>query len=610
MKKNLLIVALLAGTMTLPSCVDNNESPAVTAIRQAKVEQLQSISALNKANAEAALIQANADAALKEAQAAYEKAQAALTEAQTEAEVAKAQAEAARAKAEIETIAAQLQVDLENAKLALFQAQQAYQKALKGEEQENIAELSNLFATYQAKSSELLNIRQQLANAKITLAQLEADMINVQEAREKEIAGLEESINDAQLQIEADSTALLTYEKYNTNTAEAQAELKKAEAARTEASQAQSTAYKAYTTANSTSNTAYNAVRNNIYYDYANQIIPGIGSFEGVNIQRYGWSTGADGRELPYSNTYSAVYYGIDGKEVIIPLYTGTVLGDLTTIEYTYGPYNTRGVWSYRLYEKYYALIDGGFDDYIKVITANVAANEGKALTDAQKAYTASAKAQTEAQAKVDAQQKKVNEAEAAVKAAGDKATDAQKQVLAEAKAALEPLETALATAKAKTESDLNAQNRAEDALADINKELDNIKAKIATMTENAPAFQTLVDNYNTARKNAAEALVANQIANGNLDIANAEYNAISNVVNGVDNTWTISNLKQSIETAQANIKNYKAQILALQNANSEEQAIESIENDIANYEAQITVLEKQVEAAKAALDAAMAPAE
>lgn len=610
MKKNLLIVAMLAGAMTLPSCVDNNESPAVTAIRQAKVEQLQSIAAMNKATAEAALISANADAALKQAQAAYQNAQAAYEEARTETEKANAQIAVAKAQAEIQTIAANLEVSLAQAQLNLFKAQKEYENALKNDDKQQISELSDLFYTYQQKSTELLGIRQSLANSQIDLAKLQANLENDQEARANQIAELEKSINDAQLQIEADSTALLIYENYNTNTAEAQAELKKAEAALTEASQKKQTAYKAYTTASTEQTNANRAVINNIYREYATQIIPGIGTFENVAIQYYGKNYGPDNRLLPYSNTYSAVYTDEDGEQQFIPLYSTVVNGETQTIEYTYGPYNTRGEFSYNTYEKYYNLIEGGFDEYIDILTERVADNEGKALTDAQKAYTKSAKAQSDAQAKVDAQQKKVDEAEAAVKKAGDKATDAQKQAVTDAKAALEPLETALAAAKTQAESDLNAQNMAEDALDNINKQLDQIKSKIAIMTENAPAFQTLVNNCNEARVNSAEAYVAYRVADGNLDIANAEYYAINNVVNGVDNTSTINYLKQSIASAQQNIKNYKAQILDLENANGTEQAIEAIENTIANYEAQITVLEKQVEAAKAALDAAMASQE
>ena len=53
MKKKLMMVAVLLGALSLGACVDDNESASVTAVREAKAEQLQSIADLNKAEAEA-----------------------------------------------------------------------------------------------------------------------------------------------------------------------------------------------------------------------------------------------------------------------------------------------------------------------------------------------------------------------------------------------------------------------------------------------------------------------------------------------------------------------------------------------------------------------------
>ncbi len=65
------------GLLALSSCIDGVESESVTAVRDAKTAELQSIAAMEKAEAEAILALANADAALKAAEAA---AQAALAE--------------------------------------------------------------------------------------------------------------------------------------------------------------------------------------------------------------------------------------------------------------------------------------------------------------------------------------------------------------------------------------------------------------------------------------------------------------------------------------------------------------------------------------------------
>lgn len=76
MKKKLMMVAVLLGALSLGACVDDNESASVTAIREAKKAQLESLANLNNANAEAIALAAQAEADLKAAKAAYEQARA------------------------------------------------------------------------------------------------------------------------------------------------------------------------------------------------------------------------------------------------------------------------------------------------------------------------------------------------------------------------------------------------------------------------------------------------------------------------------------------------------------------------------------------------------
>ena len=76
MKKILCYLAVGAVALGTISCVKDQESASVTAVRQAKAAQLLSVADLNKAQAEAANITANAEAALMAAQAEYQKAQA------------------------------------------------------------------------------------------------------------------------------------------------------------------------------------------------------------------------------------------------------------------------------------------------------------------------------------------------------------------------------------------------------------------------------------------------------------------------------------------------------------------------------------------------------
>ena len=130
MKKQILLIATLAGALFLGSCVDDKESASVTAVREAKAEQLKGLAALAQAQAQAATMAAEADAALKQAQAAYYEAQAAYEQARTEEAKANAQKAMAEAQAEIQRIAAQLEIDLLDLKAKALQAQADYEKAL------------------------------------------------------------------------------------------------------------------------------------------------------------------------------------------------------------------------------------------------------------------------------------------------------------------------------------------------------------------------------------------------------------------------------------------------------------------------------------------------
>lgn len=79
-----MMVAVLLGALTLGACVDDNESASVTAIRNAKAAQLESLAALNNAKAAAETVRAEAEAALNNAKAAYQQAKADATAAETE----------------------------------------------------------------------------------------------------------------------------------------------------------------------------------------------------------------------------------------------------------------------------------------------------------------------------------------------------------------------------------------------------------------------------------------------------------------------------------------------------------------------------------------------
>lgn len=167
-KKFIAVYALMAvlalGSTTLTSCVDDNESASVTAIRNAKAEQLKALAALSNAQAEAAKIQAEAEAALKNAQAEWKK----------------EQTEEAKQKfaIKIEVIKAEAERDIALAKKQALE----YEKAI----WENAdAKIQAMVSDYQSALQDVIDTKEELIEAKIDYAHIEVDS-TLAEAKYKE----------------------------------------------------------------------------------------------------------------------------------------------------------------------------------------------------------------------------------------------------------------------------------------------------------------------------------------------------------------------------------------------------------------------------------------
>ncbi len=213
MNGKIKMTAALLCVLALGACVDGNESASVTAVREAKAEQLKSVAAMNNAEASAKTTLAAAEAALLQAQAEAEKANTALT--QANAEIAKKQAELLelqkealsienqKAQAELEKQLSDLEVTKKEneAKLAEIAAQMEIQAAtlqaelmraqmeLKTAERESFdAEMQTLVTDYSRAVDELIEAQRTLASYKSGLASLESGLTDLQTAKEKTIA--------------------------------------------------------------------------------------------------------------------------------------------------------------------------------------------------------------------------------------------------------------------------------------------------------------------------------------------------------------------------------------------------------------------------------------
>ena len=186
MKKKLMMVAVLLGALSLGACVDNDESASVTAVRNAKAEQLKGLAALANAQAEATKVTAEAEAALKNAQAEYQKemTEEAKQQFAVKIEQIKAEAEKAIAAAKLEAAQdQQLLLDLADKRLR------------------------ELYVSYKLALGDLV----QLNNDKIELV---ADIASAEESlipftTQKQIA-----IDRLQRKIENEKFKIETYAKY------------------------------------------------------------------------------------------------------------------------------------------------------------------------------------------------------------------------------------------------------------------------------------------------------------------------------------------------------------------------------------------------------------
>lgn len=182
MKKKFMMAAVLLGALTLGSCVDDNESASVTAIREAKAAQLSALANYQQAQAEATKIIAEAEAAYKKAMADKE-----------QQETAEAQA---RFEAELEAIKAEAEARLWEAKKNAAQ----YEQDLIDQADERLKEL---YATYANELSTLSDLKSEKAQADYDLIRYKNNLASVKEYITTQTAIKQASIDEKKLKIEA-----------------------------------------------------------------------------------------------------------------------------------------------------------------------------------------------------------------------------------------------------------------------------------------------------------------------------------------------------------------------------------------------------------------------
>ena len=181
------LVGALVASPVFTSCVDDSESASVTAIRNAKAEQLKAAAELSKAQAEAEIIEANAEAALKAAQAAHEQALANATE-----------AEQARLDQEF---AIKLDSLKAAAELGMLKVQQMIETEKNNITDGKITRFGTLVTNYTNALSALNILKGNLITSKNSLAALEAGVISAETVNKNTIAAKEKEIALAEAKI-------------------------------------------------------------------------------------------------------------------------------------------------------------------------------------------------------------------------------------------------------------------------------------------------------------------------------------------------------------------------------------------------------------------------
>ena len=535
MKKKFMMAAVLLGALTLGSCVDDNESASVTAIREAKAAQLSALANYQQAQADAEVILANAEAKVKEADAAYQAALAKIKDLQAqekELELKKAQEtletdiEAAKTKAQAQLI--QAQAKLEAAKAALITASDAVDLATKAKVQNLITSANAVMyggyyyiydkntGTYvqagNISKSESLIGDDTDPGLKLQLIDINADLITAQYDLEDTKIKIQKFVEIEKAELAQNEALLKAYnDNKTTDREEAQKAYDEALKALPAYQNAKDEAQKAYDVAIDASDAAYDALNRS-------------------ELEKYLTTTIDDPDYGGYTSIYSLLYrWDIINYNYSDPEY------ETVNITYDDGTY-----YSTRLYYNFKYVIDE------EAISAEITdaerdlAIKKDLLADAQKTYNDGIKTDNPTyKANLDA-----------VKAAQDAFNDDPSY---SNKSALETAEYNLNSYLSSIETPLNtAKENVEDAQA----YLDFVKEVQTKLTGDVfKAYLALYDAYAAVYKETVDPYIAWNKANHNYLVQDRLITALYNVIaNYTDWTTVIEGVEAAIRENNKNI--------------------------------------------------------
>lgn len=538
MKKKFMMAAVLLGALTLGSCVDDNESASVTAIREAKAAQLSALANYQQAQADAELILANAEAKVKEADAAYQAALAKIKDLQAqekELELQKAQAtletdiEAAKTKAQAQLI--QAQAKLEAAKAALITASDAVDLATKAKVQNLITSANAVMyggdyyiydkntGTYvQAGSiskSESLIGDDTDPGLKLQLIEINADLITAQYDLEDTKIKIQKFVEIEKAELAQNEALLKAYnDNKTTDREEAQKAYDEAVKALPAYQNAKDEAQKAYNVADNASDEAYDALNSSELAAYLSKTID----------------------DPDNSGYYTSIYNWLDRWNIIDYNYSDQ---EYETVNITYddGTYSSTRLY----YGLKYVIDEDIISEKITEAERDLAIKKDL-LADAQKTYNDGIKTDNPNYSA------KLN----AVKTAQDAFNDDPSYTN---KTALENAESDLNRYLSSIEGPLNtAKENEENAQA----YLDFVKEVQTKLTGDVfKAYLALYDAYAAVFKETVDPYIAKEKANHNYSVQNSLISSLSSIINNYTD-WA-SLIKQVEEDIRTNNKNIAA---------------------------------------------------
>lgn len=535
MKKKFMMAAVLLGALTLGSCVDDNESASVTAIREAKAAQLSALANYQQAQADAEVILANAEAKVKEADAAYQAALAKIKDLvaqEKELELQKAQAtletniEAAKTKAQAQLI--QAQAKLEAAKAALITASDAVDLATKAKVQNLITSANAVMyggdyyiynknnGTYEqagsiSKSESLIGDNAN-PGLKLQLIDINADLVTAQYDLEDTKIKIQQYVEAEKTELAQNEALLKAYnDNKTTDREEAQKAYDEALKALPAYQNAKDEAQKAYDVAIDASDAAYDALNRSELAKYL--------------------TTTIDDPDYGYPTT---IYYWLDRNAIIDYTYSDR---EYETVNITYDDgtyYSTR-----LYYNPKYVIDEDIISEKITEAERDLAIKKDL-FADAQKTYNDGIKTDNPTyKAYLDA-----------VKAAQDAFNDDPSYAN---ESALETAESNLEGYLSSIEGPLNtAKENEENAQA----YLDFVKEVQTKLTGDVfKAYLALYDAYAAVYKDVVDPYIAWEKANHNYLVQERLITALNNVIaNYTDWTTVIEGVEAAIRENNKNI--------------------------------------------------------